>query len=79
MNINKCGEPSSEDIRNKKSKSHIGKNHSEETKQKISESNKGKHSDSSKHVKVVQLSKNGTLIHIWNSLKEAKDHTGINV
>lgn len=79
MNINKCGELSSEEIRKKKSESHLGKTHTEETKRKISESNKGKHSDPSKFVKVVQLSKTGTLIKIWNSIKEASEYTGIKI
>lgn len=79
MNINKCGELSSEEIRKKKSKAHLGKVHSEETKKKISENNKGKHSDSSKFVKIVQLSKTGTLIKVWNSIKEASECTGIKI
>ncbi len=79
MNINKCGELSSEEIRKKKSDSHFGKTHTDETKRKISENNKGKHSNPSKCVKIVQLSKTGTLIKVWNSIKEASEYTGIKI
>lgn len=46
---------------------------------KISESNKGKHSNSNKFVRIVQLSKTGTLIKVWDSIKIASEETGIEI
>lgn len=79
MNINKCGQIDTKEARQKKSNSHTGKVVSEEVRQKISENNKGKHSDPDKYVKVVQLSKTGTLIKVWDSIKKASEETGIKI
>jgi hypothetical protein len=78
MNIANPRECWSEESRLRSSESKLGKKHSEKTKKKISESQIGKEVPSIQ-VKIVQISKFGELIKIWDSIKKAKKELGINI
>lgn len=75
--VEPCTDWSEESIKKFK-ETRTGKKHSEETKKKISERQKGKKVKSIQ-VKIVQISLEGELIKIWDSIKEAQEILGFKI
>lgn len=78
MNIADPMQSWSEQALNKARKAHLGHKHSEETKRKISEGQKG-NIRIHQRIPVVQISLDGELIKIWDSIIDVRETLGINV
>lgn len=75
------GHPLSEETKRKLSIAHMGRTFSEESRRKLSESRKGKYGGANNPSarRIVQYTKDGDLVKVWDYAKQASDSLGIHL